>query len=192
MTANNTKRLPSYIGGIFAIIAGFFFITMPEISSGFIGILFGVVLFVAGLSEVIGYIISIKQFREENYGKAAGAEIVLVYSIILMALGLFFIIRYEIVLQLLSTIVGIFFLIDGVVKLRQEIFLFTKKDIYSWFLLIMAIALIAAGIILLTNALYGTRNIIVFSGCAFIISGLETCFFDAAKRKENKTKTRKD
>ena len=165
---------------------------MPEISSGVIGILFGVVLFVAGLSEVIGYIISIKQFREENYGKAAGAEIVLVYSIILMALGLFFIIRYEIVLQLLSTIVGIFFLIDGVVKLRQEIFLFTKKDIYSWFLLIMAIALIAAGIILLTNALYGTRNIIVFSGCAFIISGLETCFFDAAKRKENKTKTRKD
>jgi uncharacterized membrane protein HdeD (DUF308 family) len=192
MTANNTKRLPSYIGGIFAIIAGFFFITMPEISSGVIGILFGVVLFVAGLSEVIGYIISIKQFREENYGKAAGAEIVLVYSIILMALGLFFIIRHEIVLQLLTTIVGIFFLIDGVVKLRQEIFLFTKKDIYSWFLLIMAIALIAAGIILLTNALYGTRNIIVFSGCAFIISGLETCFFDAAKRKDNKTKTRKD
>ena len=192
MTANNTKRLPSYIGGIFAIIAGFFLITMPEISSGVIGILFGVVLFVAGLSEVIGYIISIKQFREENYGKAAGAEIVLVYSIILMALGLFFIIRHEIVLQLLTTIVGIFFLIDGVVKLRQEIFLFTKKDIYSWFLLIMAIALIAAGIILLTNALYGTRNIIVFSGCAFIISGLETCFFDAAKRKDNKTKTRKD
>ena len=85
MTANNTKRLPSYIGGIFAIIAGFFFITMPEISSGVIGILFGVVLFVAGLSEVIGYIISIKQFREENYGKAAGAEIVLGMDDILTA-----------------------------------------------------------------------------------------------------------
>ena len=191
MSSTNTKRLPTYIGGIFAIIAGFFFITLPEISSGVIGLLFGIVLFIAGITEVIGYVVSIKQFREENYGKAAGAEIVLVYSIILMALGLFFIIRHEIVLQLLTTIVGIFFLIDGVVKLRQEIFLFTKKDIYSWFLLIMAIALIAAGIILLTNALYGTRNIIVFSGCAFIISGLETCFFDAAKRKDNKTKTRK-
>ena len=121
MTASNTKKLPSYIGGIFAIIAGIFFITMPELSSGVIGILFGVVLFVAGITEVIGYIISIKQFREENYGKAAGAEIVLVYSIILMALGMFFILNPEIVLQLLSTIVGIFFLIDGIVKLRQEV-----------------------------------------------------------------------
>ena len=190
MTANNTKRLPSYIGGIFAIIAGFFFITMPEISSGVIGILFGVVLFVAGLSEVIGYIISIKQFREENYGKAAGAEIVLVYSIILMALGMFFILNPEIVLQLLSTIVGIFFLIDGIVKLRQEVFLFTKKDIYSWVLLVMAILLIVAGSVLLANAFKGTTKIIVFSGIAFVISGLETIIFGLFKRKE--IKTRKD
>ena len=188
MTASTTKKLPSYIGGIFAIIAGFFFITLPELSSGVIGILFGVVLFVAGITEVIGYIVSIKQFREENYGKAVGAEIVLVYSVILMALGLFFILNPEIVLQLLSTIVGIFFLIDGIVKLRQEIFLFTKKDIYSWVLLGMALLLIAAGIVLLANAFNGTRNIIVFSGIAFVISGLETIIFSLFKRKEIKTR----
>ena len=188
MTASTTKKLPSYIGGIFAIIAGFFFITLPELSSGVIGILFGVVLFVAGITEVIGYIVSIKQFREENYGKAAGAEIVLVYSVILMALGLFFILNPEIVLQLLSTIVGIFFLIDGIVKLRQEIFLFTKKDIYSWVLLGMALLLIAAGIVLLANAFNGTRNIIVFSGIAFVLSGLETIIFSLFKRKEIKTR----
>lgn len=190
MTASNTKKIPSYIGGIFAIIAGIFFITMPELSSGVIGILFGVVLFVAGITEVIGYIISIKQFREENYGKAAGAEIVLVYSIILMALGMFFILNPEIVLQLLSTIVGIFFLIDGIVKLRQEVFLFTKKDIYSWVLLVMAILLIVAGSILLANAFKGTTKIIVFSGISFVISGLETIIFGLFKRKE--IKTRKD
>lgn len=188
MTAGNTKKLPSYIGGIFAIIAGIFFITMPELSSGVIGILFGVVLFVAGITEVIGYIISIKQFREENYGKAAGAEIVLVYSIILMALGVFFILNPEIVLQLLSTIVGIFFLIDGIVKLRQEVFLFTKKDIYSWVLLVMAILLIVAGSILLANAFKGTTKIIVFSGISFVISGLETIIFGLFKRKEIKTR----
>lgn len=188
MTASNTKKIPSYIGGIFAIIAGIFFITMPELSSGVIGILFGVVLFVAGITEVIGYIISIKQFREENYGKAAGAEIVLVYSIILMALGVFFILNPEIVLQLLSTIVGIFFLIDGIVKLRQEVFLFTKKDIYSWVLLVMAILLIVAGSILLANAFKGTTKIIVFSGISFVISGLETIIFGLFKRKEIKTR----
>ena len=188
MTANTTKRLPSYIGGIFAIIAGFFFITLPEISSGVIGILFGVVLFIAGFTEVIGYFLTIKQFREENYGKAAGAEIVLVYSIILMALGLFFVIHAELVLQLLSTILGLFFLVDGIIKLRQEIFLFTKKDIYSWVLLLMAIALIIGGIVLLANAFKGTRNIIVFSGIAFVISGVETCIMSFTKKIDNITR----
>ena len=188
MTSGNTKRLPTYIGGIFAIIAGFFFITLPEISSGVIGLLFGIVLFIAGITEVIGYVITIKQFREENYGKAAGAEIVLVYSIILMVLGGFFILKPDIVLQLLSTIVGLFFLVDGIVKLRQEIFLFVKKDLYSWMLLIMAVLLIVAGVVLLANAFNGTRNIIVFSGCAFVVSGLETCFFGLVKKKDKKAR----
>ncbi len=191
MSSGTTKRLPVYIGGIFAIIAGFFFILFPELVSGVIGLIFGLVLFVAGISEVIGYVISIKQFREENYGKAAGAEIVLVYSIVLMALGVFFILNPDIVLQLLSTIAGLFFLVDGIVKLRQEIFLFMKKDIYSWVLLIMAIALIIGGIVLLANAFHGTRNIIVFSGLAFIVSGLESCFIGVIRKIDN-NKTRKE
>lgn len=191
MSSGTTKRLPVYIGGIFAIIAGFFFILFPELVSGVIGLIFGLVLFVAGISEVIGYVISIKQFREDNYGKAAGAEIVLVYSIVLMALGVFFILNPDIVLQLLSTIVGLFFLVDGIVKLRQEIFLFVKKDIYSWVLLIMAIPLIIGGIVLLANAFHGTRNIIVFSGLAFIVSGLESCFIGVIRKIDN-NKTRKE
>lgn len=188
MDPKSTRKLPSYIGGVFAVITGLFFIMFPELSSGVIGILFGVVLFVAGLSEVIGYIISIKQFREENYGKAAGAEIVLVYSIIIMVIGVVFIIKRELVLQLLATIIGLFFIIDGIVKLRQEIFLFTKKDRYSFVLLGLAIALIIAGTALLINPFKGTRNIIVFSGACFIVSGLESIFLCMMKRKQNKTR----
>lgn len=191
MDLKYTRRLPSYIGGIFAVITGLFFIIFPELTSGVIGILFGVVLFVAGISEVIGYIISIKQFREENYGKAAGAEIVLVYSVIIMALGLVFILKPDIVLQLLSTIVGIFFMIDGIVKLRHEMFLFKKKNIYSFVLLGLAAALIIAGIALVINPFDGTRNIIVFSGISFIVSGLEQIFLCIFKRTDNKSKTRK-
>ncbi len=188
MDSKSTQKLHSYIGGVFAVITGLFFMFFPEISSGVIGLLFGVVLFVAGLAEVIGYIISIKQFREENYGKAAGAEIVLVYSIAIMVIGVVFIIKREFVLQLLATIVGIFFIIDGIVKLRQEIFLFRKKDIYSFILLGLAIALIIAGIALLVNPFDGTRNIIVFSGVCFILSGLESIFLCMMKRYEKKTR----
>ena len=91
-------------------------------------------------------------------------------------------------MQLLSTILGLFFLVDGIIKLRQEIFLFTKKDIYSWVLLIMAIALIVGGIVLLANAFKGTRNIIVFSGVAFVISGVENCISSFKYIIDNKTR----
>ena len=188
MASGGPRRIPSYIGGIIAIIAGLFFVLYPEFASGFIGILFGIVLLVAGLSEVIGYLVTIKQFREENYGKAAGAEIVLVYSVAIMVIGVVFIIKREFVLQLLATIVGIFFIIDGIVKLRQEIFLFRKKDMYSFVLLGLAIALIIAGIALLINPFNGTRNIIVFSGVCFILSGLESIFLCMMKRNEKKTR----
>ena len=192
MLSGMSKRLPEYVGGLFAIFAGFFFILFPEIASGVIGILFGIVLFVAGISEVIGYVISIKQFREENYGKAAGAEIVLVYSIVLMALGVILILKPDFVLQLLSTIAGIIFLIDGIVKLRQEIFLFYRKDIYSWVLLILSIVLIGAGIVLLANSFKGTRNIIIFSGIAFVVSGIESCFLGFIKKIDGNNMTRKE
>lgn len=180
----NTGKLPSYIGGLFAIVAGVFFILYPEVSSNVIGLMLGIILFVAGLSEVIGYVLTIKQFREENYGKAAGAEIVLVYSIVIMALGVYFIIKPAIVLQILSTVVGLFFLIDGIVKLRRELFLINVKDINCWVIIIMSVLLIVVGVLLLLNVFYGTRNVIVFSGLAFIISGVETCCIGLIKRRE--------
>ena len=186
MNSKTTKRIPSYIGGLFAVLAGVFFVLYPEFASGVIGILLGIVLFVAGISEVIGYIISIKQFKEENYNKAAGAEIVLVYSIVIMAIGIVFILKPDIVLQLLSTLVGLFFLIDGIVKVRREIFMFRYKDLNCWLLLVMALALVAAGIILLCNAFKGTSNVIVFTGAAFIVSGVETCLLSLVRKFDNK------
>ena len=188
MSSKNTKRIPSYIGGLFAVLAGVFFILYPELASDVIGILFGAVLFVAGISEVIGYILTIKQFRKENYGKAAGAEIVLVYSIVIMALGVFFIIQPDTVLILLSTVVGLFFLIDGIVKLRREIFTFKIRSINCWVLLVLAILLIAAGIALLINPFKDTEKVIVFSGIAFVLSGIESCFLSIFKKGDNKTR----
>ena len=73
MNLDTPRRLPGYVGGLFSVFIGLFFIVMPEFASGIIGILLGVSLLVAGVSEVIGYFVSIKQFREEHSGKSQGA-----------------------------------------------------------------------------------------------------------------------
>ena len=188
MASGGPRRIPSYIGGIIAIIAGLFFVLYPEFASGFIGILFGIVLLVAGLSEVIGYLVTIKQFREENYGKAAGAEIVLVYSLVIMAIGMVCVIKPDLVLQLMSTVLGIFFLIDGIVKFRREIFVFKFRSVNCWFILLMATLLVVAGILLLVNPFGATKNIIVFSGIAFIVSGVENIWIHMIRKSEKKTR----
>jgi len=188
MNSNTIKRVPTYIGGLFAVITGLFFMVYPEIAAGFIGILFGIMLFVAGISEVIGYIISIKQFREENYGKAAGAEVVLVYSLVIIVIGIVFLLKPSVVLQLLATILGIFFIIDGIVKLRREIFLFQMKNIYCWITAVLSLLLIIAGIALLVNPFEGTKSIIMFSGAAFIVSGIESCSVGIIRLSEMKTR----
>ena len=113
---------------------------------------------------------------------------VIVLLSVIMVIGIVFILKREFVLQLLATLVGLFFIIDGIVKLRQEIFIFKKKDIKSIVLLVLAIALILAGIALLINPFSGTRNVIVFSGISFIVSGLEACFLGVIKRTDNKTR----
>ena len=190
MNSKGIKRIPSYIGGLFAVMAGTFFIVAPEISAGFIGIMLGVILFVAGISEVIGYIISIKQFREE---KQSSKPILPqpsddVYtgdnSLGIMAIGIFLILKTDTVLLLLSAFVGIFFLIDGIVKARRVFFLFSLKDFNWWMLLLLAIALIAAGIALLINPFENTRNIIVFTGLCFVISGIQTLCTGLYKKTE--------
>ena len=182
------KRLPSYIGGLFVIIAGIIFILYPEITSSSIGIMMGAIFFVTGITEVIGYVISINDLKKEKYGVAVSAEIAFVYSLILMALGIYMVIEPAYVLPLLIQVTGLYFLVDGIVKFRREMFVFDKKDSGCIIIALMSGLLILAGILLLCNVFYGTRNVIVFAGLSFIVSGLDAMCMQIMKRNENKTR----
>ena len=170
----DTSGVPTYIKGFFTMLAGIVFIVFPEAVSNVIGIIFAIILMVIGISGAVDYIISIKDFKEAGYGKSVGAEIVLVYSIIIMILGLIFLIKPEFVLQILALTVGVFFIIDGVVKIREATLVPRFKNFYWWVLLILSLGIFAAGIACLIDPFNGTRGIIVFSGLTFIASGVES------------------
>lgn len=176
------SRVPKYISGFMTALAGVFFFLFPETVSGVLGVLWGIVLVVAGIAGAVDYVMCIKQFKEENYGNAAGAEIVLVYSIIIMILGIIFMIRPNLVMQLLSFVIGVFFLIDGIVKFRNCTLVPNIKDILWCVMTMLSLALIVAGIALLINPFSGTITVIRFSGIAFIISGIESIAEESFKK----------
>ena len=179
----NMSRVPKYISGFLTAMAGVFFILFPETVSGVLGILWGIVLIVAGIAGAVDYALCIKSFKEENYGNAAGAEIVLVYSIIITILGIIFMIKPQLVMQLLSFVIGVYFIIDGVVKLRHDTLVPNPKDILWIIMIALSVALIVAGIALLINPFRGTMTVIRFSGIAFVISGIESIAEESFKNK---------
>jgi uncharacterized membrane protein HdeD (DUF308 family) len=170
----NTKGLPAYIKGFFTILAGIVFIIFPDAVSNVIGVLFAIILIVLGITGAVDYIISIKEFKAAGYGKSVGAEIVLVYSVIVMSLGIIFLIRPDFVLNILALTVGIFFLIDGVVKLREATLVPQFRSFFWWIMLVLSLGIFAAGIACIIDPFSGTRGIIIFSGITFIASGIET------------------
>jgi uncharacterized membrane protein HdeD (DUF308 family) len=91
-------------------------------------------------------------------------------------------IRPNLVMQLLSFVIGVFFLIDGIVKFRNCTLVPNIKDILWCVMTMLSLALIVAGIALLINPFSGTITVIRFSGIAFIISGIESIAEESFKK----------
>lgn len=184
LMSKQVARIPQYISGFMTALAGIFFIIFPETVSGVLGMLWGIVMVVAGIAGAVDYILSIKQFKEEEgYEKAAGAEIVLVYSVIIAILGIVFIFRPNLVMQLLSFVIGIYFIIDGVVKFRHSTLVRDTKDPLWYVMILLSLTLAVAGIALLINPFNGTVTVIRFAGVAFVISGIESIAEESWKKR---------
>ncbi len=174
MQSNGISGIPAYIKGFFTILTGILFIVFPDSVAGVAGLLFGLVLLVAGVSGCANYIMTVRACRAEGYGQSGGAEVILVYSVIAMILGFIFVIRPQLVLTILSLIIGVFFLIDGVVKLREATLVPNVKSIFWWAMLLLSLAIMVAGLAIILYPFSGTRAVVVFSGLCFIASGIES------------------
>ena len=96
------------------------------------------------------------------------------YSIIIMIIGLVFLVKPEFVLSILALVVGLFFIIDGVVKIREATLVPQIKSFYWWVMLVLSLAIFGAGIACIVDPFSGTKGIIIFSGLTFIASGVES------------------
>ena len=86
-------------------------------------------------------------------------------------------------MPLLSFVIGVFFLVDGVVKLRHNMLVPNPKDFLWYVMLMLSVALIVAGIALIVFPFSGTVTVIRFSGIAFIISGIESIGEESWKKR---------
>lgn len=123
-----------------------------------------------GLIIIVGIIYLSCSFwmKEKNLLTGFG----IVFSVILIAVGVFMLLKPEVVFAIFPMIIGGIILIHGVIDLRQSIGLAVVKYSYWWVALIISVVTIGLGVLLLFNPFSAVELAFRIIGFILIVDGV--------------------
>lgn len=146
------------IRGILFIIVSIWMIASPLTSFVALGFIFGLIIFIAGLGELLH---AVKGNTEANRGWHIFLGIVdLILGVVLMG-------HIAASVAILRIIVGIWFLIRGF-----SLISFSRTLKRSWLLTISGIITVIFGLMIIFNAVFGSITLITLIAVAFFITGI--------------------
>lgn len=155
----------SYITGIVLILVGLLFIFLPMIVSGSLGIIAGLLMIAYGVISFIGCFVS------PSIG--FGREFRVIKSVFLVVVGVIFIAYPMTLMSIITFFIGMFFLIDGFIKVRG-MYAIPKRRTISWWITFILSALVAAlGLFVIIFPFRGIEAILTISGVLMCVSGLQ-------------------
>jgi uncharacterized membrane protein HdeD (DUF308 family) len=144
--------------GLLFILVGIYMICSPLTSFVALGFLFGLIIFITGLVELLHVV------RDRN-STNRGWHLIL--GIVDLILGLVLMANVGASVAILRLIVGIWFLIRGF-----SLISFSRVVGQSWLLTIGGIVTAIFGLLIIFNAAFGSMTIILFIAIAFVITGI--------------------
>jgi len=144
--------------GILFVLVGIYMICSPASSYAALGFMFGLVIFIAGISELL-------HVYHDRSSKNRGWHLFL--GIVDLILGLVLMGHISASVTILRIIVGVWFLFRGLSLLSFSGFF--KKSIM---LAVGGIITIIFGALILFNAGFGAMTIVLFTAIAFIFTGV--------------------
>lgn len=146
------------IRGVLFILLGVYMILSPATSYAALGFLFGLIIFVAGIVELLH--VSRSVYTGNRRGHLALGIIDIILGIVLMS-------HIAASVAILRIIVGIWFLFRGI-----SLFSFSRTIHRSWMLKLGGVVTFIFGLLIIFNAAFGSFTIILFTAIAFIITGI--------------------
>lgn len=143
--------------GLLFILVGIYMIASPISSFIALGFMFGLIIFLAGATELMHAI----QDRSDNRGWH------LFLGIVDIALGIILMVHIATSVAIIRIIVGIWFILRGFSLLSLS-----RLTGRSWMLIIGGILTILFGLLILFNPIFGAVTIILWVAIAFIIVGV--------------------
>jgi uncharacterized membrane protein HdeD (DUF308 family) len=143
--------------GILFLAVGIYMICSPVEGIAALGLLFGVIIFIAGIAELL-HVVRSRNSKERGWHLALG--------IIDIILGIVLIGHIAASVTILRIIVGVWFVFKGI-----SLFSFSRAITNSWLLKVGGIVTVIFGLLIIFNGVFGSMTIVLFTAIAFIIIG---------------------
>ncbi len=162
------------VTAIVAIVLGIVFVADPNGSGDAVCKVAGVAMIVLAAAMLIRYFTSAQLFPEN-----------LIFSAVLLLLGIFFIAKSGVVMTVLGLFFGIFLVIDGASKVRDGIDAAKAKLQGWWIWFILALLTIVLGVLVMFG-----ESVMTLLGVSLIVDGVSdivtTLWLSAGVRKVKK------
>lgn len=162
------------VTAIVAIVLGIVFVADPNGSGDAVCKVAGVAMIVLAAAMLIRYFTSVQLFPEN-----------LIFSAVLLLLGIFFIAKSGVVMTVLGLFFGIFLVIDGASKIRDGIDAAKAKIQGCWIWFLLALLTIVLGVLVMFG-----ESVMTLLGVSLIVDGVSdivtTLWLSAGIRKVKK------
>ncbi len=162
------------VTAIVAIVLGIVFVADPNGSGDAVCKVAGIAMLVLAAAMMVRYFTSAQLFPEN-----------LIFSAVLLLLGIFFIARSGVVMTVLGLFFGIFLVVDGASKIRDGIDALKVKTQGWWIWFLLAVLTIVLGILVMFG-----ESVMTLLGVSLIVDGVSdivtTLWLSAGVRKVKK------
>ena len=169
----------SVIVSLALIIVGIFLIVSPETTLSFVSYGTGIILLITGLIPTINFFIN-----KENQKYL---DISFIFGIIFIIVGIVIIINPKIVASIVPLLIGIWMIINGVIKLYYSILI--NKTIKSISSIIISLLILVCGLLLVLNPFGGAVTLTIIIGIFLVVYSvldLAECIIIYVSNKKSK------
>ncbi|MCM1058357.1 MAG: DUF308 domain-containing protein [Firmicutes bacterium] len=153
--------------GVLYIILGVMALALPETMEKILGYMIGVVLIVGGAVSMISYLL---RDAHQNYYHND-----FLHGLIGIAAGILVLVKMDVVIGLISFLLGVLVLVSGCSKL-QDVIDMKRLECGNWIvMLIFAVANVGFGVLLICNPFSWTALLFRLLGIGLILSGVTDC-----------------
>ncbi len=152
------------VTSLMCILIGLVFVIWPEMVANAANYILG------GIILIVGIIYLAMSFWSKQRNFLTGFGII--FSVVLIVIGVFMLLKPEFVLSLFPMIVGGIIIIHGIIDLKRSIELASLKYKLWWIALIIAVATIGLGVLLVFNPFSAVTLAFRIIGVILIVDGV--------------------